>query len=554
MSDIPSKETLEVEFKSDKKRYPDKDLIDDVAALANTRGGHLYLGIEDNGEITGAHRDHQDPIGVAALIANNTIPTISVRAELIMESGTEILCLEVPQSQAVVSTSSGKILRRRLKLDGTPEAVPMYAYEIPARISQLGVLDFSAQPLQGASREDFDPNERQRLRKAIQTKPGGEKNLLALTDEELDLALRFVVEDANKKLVPTLTGMLMLGKEDRIAQLVPTARFSFQVLKGTDVQVNVESSKPILASLEELDTYLKAWNPEREFSQGLFRVPIAEFDTAALREGIVNAISHRDYTRLGRVRILIDNEGLSISSPGGFIDGVNLTNLLTVEPHGRNPTLSDALKRIGLAEKTGRGIDRIYEGAIQFGRPWPDYSESTESIVKLFIQRSPANLSFTRFIADEQERLGKSFSLPSLMVLSVLNTEKRANFSQLVHQTNLPETRIRVVLGQLAQAGLIETSSSGKNPYFILGEKVYKESKGKFQHDRRSAIEAVRHPGMVLKLAKTQGGVLTKEDVRSLLKISNAQAYVLIRQLVAEGKLHLLHKGKYAKYRLISTK
>ena len=45
---------------------------------------------------------------------------------------------------------------------------------------------------------------------------------------------------------------------------------------------------------------------------------------------------------------------LTISSPGGFIEGVNLKNLLTVEPHGRNPVLADALKRIGLAEKTGR--------------------------------------------------------------------------------------------------------------------------------------------------------------------------------------------------------
>ena len=78
---------------------------------------------------------------------------------------------------------------------------------------------------------------------------------------------------------------------------------------------------------------------------------------------------------------------LTISSPGGFIEGVNLKNLLTVEPHGRIPVLADALKRIGLAEKTGRGIDRIFEGSIVFGSPLPDYSETTSSYVKLFIQR-----------------------------------------------------------------------------------------------------------------------------------------------------------------------
>ena len=106
---------------------------------------------------------------------------------------------------------------------------------------------------------------------------------------------------------------------------------------------------------------------------------------------MINAFCHRDYTMLGTVRVLIDDEGMTISSPGGFIDGVTLENLLTVEPHGKNPALADALKRIGLAEKTGRGIDRIYEGSIIYGRPWPDYSETTSTNVRLFIQRAKAD-------------------------------------------------------------------------------------------------------------------------------------------------------------------
>ena len=56
---------------------------------------------------------------------------------------------------------------------------------------------------------------------------------------------------------------------------------------------------------------------------------------------------------------------LTISSPGGFIEGVNLKNLLTVEPHGRNPVLADTLKRIGLAEKTGRDALEVYEEALK---------------------------------------------------------------------------------------------------------------------------------------------------------------------------------------------
>lgn len=116
--------------------------------------------------------------------------------------------------------------------------------------------------------------------------------------------------------------------------------------------------------LELFETNFDAWNPEHEMEEGLLRISAPEFSKRAFREALVNAFCHRDYTILGSVRVAIDDDGLTISNPGGFIEGVSIENLLTVEPHGRNKALADALKRIGLAEKTGRGIDRIFEGLI----------------------------------------------------------------------------------------------------------------------------------------------------------------------------------------------
>ena len=122
---IPEKESLIIEFKSDLKRYPDKDMVEEVVGMANTEGGTLYLGIEDDGTPTGVHKNHRDPIGVVALIANMTVPAISVRAELIRKNELDILKIEIPMSRTIVATSGGKILRRRLNADGCPENVPM---------------------------------------------------------------------------------------------------------------------------------------------------------------------------------------------------------------------------------------------------------------------------------------------------------------------------------------------------------------------------------------------------------------------------------------------
>ena len=537
------------EFKSDLKRYPDNDLIDEIVGMANTKGGNLYLGVEDDGQITGVNKIHKDAIGVTALVANNTVPSVSVRAEIITEEEKDILKIEIPMSRTVVSTRSGKMLKRRLKVDGTPEVIPMFSYEIVTRLSELALLDFSAGPLVGASINDFDPNQRIRLRNIIQTKPGGEKNLLTLTDDELDKALRFTTE-VDGKVYPTVTGMLILGKENRIAELMPTVKASFQVLEGTKVRINTETSAPLLEVFEKFETYAEAWNPEREVEYGLFRVAVPEFDKAAFREGLINAFCHRDYTMLGTVRVLIDDEGMTISSPGGFIDGVTLENLLTVEPHGKNPALADALKRIGLAEKTGRGIDRIYEGSIIYGRPWPDYSETTSTNVRLFIQRAKADDTFTKFIADEQNRLGKPLSIYALMILSLLKNEKRLTIERIAEMTHLAEGKLLGAIENLIEDGLVEGVGSGKSRSYILSVKMYKENNRSIQYVRQTGIDRVAYPEMIIKLAGAQDGFITKQDVAELLKITLDQAYSEIKKLVSKGKIYKYCGGKYTKYKL----
>ncbi len=549
MRTIPYKEDLITEFKSDLKRYPDNDLIDEIVGMANTKGGNIYLGVEDDGQITGVNKIHKDAIGVTALVANNTVPSVSVRAEIITEEEKDILKIEIPMSRTVVSTRSGKMLKRRLKVDGTPEVIPMFSYEIVTRLSELALLDFSAGPLVGASINDFDPNQRIRLRNIIQTKPGGEKNLLTLTDDELDKALRFTTE-VDGKVYPTVTGMLILGKENRIAELMPTVKASFQVLEGTKVRINTETSAPLLEVFEKFETYAEAWNPEREVEYGLFRVAVPEFDKAAFREGLINAFCHRDYTMLGTVRVLIDDEGMTISSPGGFIDGVTLENLLTVEPHGKNPALADALKRIGLAEKTGRGIDRIYEGSIIYGRPWPDYSETTSTNVRLFIRRAKADDTFTKFIADEQNRLGKPLSIYALMILSLLKNEKRLTIKRIAEMTHLAEVKLLGAIENLIEDGLVEGVGSGKSRSYILSVKVYKENNRSIQYVRQTGIDKVAYPEMIIKLAGAQDGFITKQDVAELLKITPDQAYSEIKKLVSEGKIYKYCGGKYTKYKL----
>lgn len=550
MRTIPSKETLTIEFKSDQKKLHDNDLMDAVIGMTNTEGGILFLGVEDDGTITGVHKQHADEIGVAALIANKTVPSIAVRAEIISEEGYDVLKIEIPMSKTIVASTDGKILRRRLKIDGTPENVPMYPYEINTRLSELSLLDFSAQIIGDATMDDLDSNERQRLRNIIKMRKG-DKTLLELSDEELDKALRLTKEE-NGVMHPTVTGMLLIGKEERLQELMPTAKSSFQVLEGTVVRVNEQFAKPLLATFEIFENYMKVWNPEREMEYGLFRIPIPEFSESAFREGLVNAFCHRDYSILQMVRLAIEDEGMSISSPGGFIEGVNLNNLLTVEPHGRNQALADALKRIGLAERTGRGIDRIFEGSIIYGRPLPDYSESTERCVKLFIQRAKPDLAFARMISNEEKRMGRMLPINSLLILSTLQMQRRATIQELSETIHVSEARTKANVEKLLESGLIEANGNGKARAYILSAKVYREQDNSIGYVRQTGIDKVKHEELVMKLAKQQGYV-TRDNVSDLLNVTNSQAYRVLKKLADKKRLVLVGKGRAAQYELVES-
>ena len=541
---IPQRETMEIEFKSDVKKLSDNDLIDAVVAFANTAGGAIYLGVENDGTPTGVHKDHKDYSQLPALIANRTVPPVSAQVEPLRIDDKLILRIIVPKSRSIVASSSGKIQRRTLKADGSPENIPMYPHEITTRLSSLSLLDFSAQPVPGAQYTDLDPIERERLRNIIRSY-NGEKALLELSDEELDKAMQFVIT-MNDQLVPTYTGLLMLGRRDRLKELIPTAESAFIMMRGTEVTANESYYLPLLASIERMIDFVSARNPEQEIEQGLFRISIPEFNPKAVREAIVNAFAHRDYTQLGRVLVRIDADGLTVSNPGGFIEGVTYQNILTVEPHGRNPVLADALKRVGLAERSGRGVDRIFEGSLIYGRELPDYSESTATSVRLFIPRGMPDKRMVALITEEQQKTGQPISLSSLFVLNALKHNRRMSLNEISSECNIPETKLRSTVEQLTEAGIVDGIGNGRGRVYVLSAKAYKDP---VQYVRQTDIDVIRYSELILKLAQAKGSIARK-DVIDLLHVSGPQAFRLLKKLEMSGKLIRSGNTSAAKYSL----
>jgi ATP-dependent DNA helicase RecG len=548
---IPSTESLKIEFKSDQKRLPDRDLIAAVVCLSNTEGGEIYLGVEKNGEVSGLHPEHQNLSGLTALIANRTIPPVSVRIESIDIGEKRIAKISVPKSRRLVSTSEGLLQRRRLMADGTPECVPFYPHEFARRESDLGLLDYSALPVNHTTPNDIDPLERQRLRQMIE-RYSGDRSLLALSDQELDGALGFIRREDEKTLL-TVAGLLILGKEAVIRERMPSHEVAFQLLEGTQVRVNDFYRTPLLKTFERVQEQFESRIVEEEIQVGLFRVPVPTFDKRAFREALVNALTHRDYTRLGACHVRWETDGLIISSPGGFVEGVTLENLLVVEPKPRNPYLADAFKRIGLAERTGRGVDLIFQGLLRYGRPEPDYSRSNTNQVVVRFSSAVADLDFLRMILDIEERTNTPIPIDSLIVLSRLRRERRMDIQILASAIQKDDSSTRNVIERLMEIGLVEAHGIKKGRTYTLSAKVYRRLDEKAGYIRQAGFDPIQQEQMVLRYVHKHGSIRRKDAI-DLCQIGPFQATRLLKKLEKNKDIKMIGSGRGSYYSLANGK
>lgn len=534
MRPIPSTESLTCEFKSDRKCLPDRELIEAVVCMANGEGGEIYLGVEDDGRVTGLHQDHRFLDGMAALIANRTQPMLRVSVEQLEVDGFAVARISVPKSGQPVATNEGLLKRRRLQANGQPECVPYLPHEFASRQASFGLLDVSAQPLAGALASDLDPIERARLRQFIE-RFNGDRALLELDDAQLDAALGLTVRTPAGYL-PSLTGLLLIGNEASLRALVPTHEIAFQILEGEEVHFNEFSRAPLLRAFEWVETLFKPLNTEREFQSGLFRVPVPRLDQRAFREAIANAITHRDYALRGAVHVRLSGESLTISNPGGFVEGVTLHNLLVTEPRPRNPALADALKRIGLVERTGRGVDLIYRGLLRYGRHLPDFSQSNSHSVVLSLSLAAADEAFLKVILEEEARGHKELPVDSLIILAALREQRRATSEQLSLAVQKEAGRVLCSLETLVELGLLQAHGVGRGRSYTLSADLYRLLGEKAEYTRQAGFDRLQHEQMVSSFIM-QHGRITRQEAMALCRLTPDQAYKLLKQLVDQNIL-----------------
>lgn len=543
-------ESFTVEFKSESRsNLNDASLVEAVVCLANGAGGVLLVGVEDDGRVSGSrprHGDFTDPARVQALIANQTTPPVHSEVSVVRVEELDVLVIEVENASRVVGTSRGLYVRRALRVDGQPECVPFPAHEMLAHEIDRGAVDHASLPAPGAVWADLDPLEFERFRTLVRRAgAAGDATLADLADEDIARALG-VASSGPDGPTPTVGGLLLFGRPEPLRRYVPTHEAAFQVLRGSRVEVNDFLPGPLLHVAEELMNRVQARNTEQELEMGLVRVAVPLIPPIAAREAIANALVHRDYTRLGAVRVQLTDDALEISSPGGFPTGVRLDNLLDVS-HPRSPILADAFKRAGLVERTGRGINRMFEVLLRVGRDAPDYSRSTEAVVTAVLPTGAADLSLARFVLEREASIGQPMKLADLQILHELRRESRLSTSEVAALVQQTEAQARAVLARMVEDGLVEIRGSGRGRRYHLAASVYRALDAQAAYVRVRSFDSIQQEQMVLTFVEAHGRI-TRGQAADLCAISPGQASQLLRRLAASGQLELRGEKRGAHY------
>lgn len=551
---IAAGETVDVEFKSDEREaFSDSEIVKNMVCLANGVGGLLLIGVEDDGRISGARARHEsgrtDPARLQAMIANQTSPSLATTVSVIELVGEfpdrrELLAIEVEQAGSPVATRAGLYVRRAMDSRNRPQCVPYLAHEMLSRTIDNRQLDYAQLPIAGATWDDLDPLEFERYRRLAKS-AAGDSVLAELSDVDIALALGVADRGTDGTAQPLAGAILLFGRSASIRRWVPTGESLFQVLSGSALIVDETWHRPLVAVAEEVLARLAPYNSESEVEVDLQRVAVQRLPTAVIREIIANALTHRDYTVNAPIVVQLKGQTLEVTSPGGLPPGVSLENLLTMT-RPRSPILSDAFKRVGLVERSGRGVKRVYEALLQSGRRGPDYSLTNSELVHVTVPLAEGDLEIVRYFVS-RTRAGVSLSLFDLQVLFELKNVGAQTLPEVVQLTGENEYNARSQLNALVEKGVIVRRDAARRTDYHLSPDVYRSVGEPGAYVRVHGFEAQQHEQMVLGFVRAHSSI-ARRDVAELCRLDPIQAGRLLARMAEDGLLVLRGEKRGAHY------
>ena len=541
---IAQGETITVEFKSWIKANSMKDRINfvvpELIAFANSKGGTVYLGIEDNGDVTGCSGNY-DLQNICESIYEKTRPPMFTDIEEINYQGKKIIAISVAHDGNTYATSDGRCLRRLGK-----NSKPYYPDEMSHIYSVAQTPDFSSQIIAESSVDDinlmvvYSLKEKLKLRDADSTLPQ--------MDDMAFLRDLGLIAENNGQVKLTIAGLLFVGKDTSIRRLLPQAEVIYLHYDRDNLEeynARLDLKQPIITILDRLTEKVQNDNKIQNVQIGLFRLEIADFSEKVFQEALLNALSHREYQQLSAVYVKHYPDKIVIENPGSFLDGITEKNIITHPSVPRNKLIAETLQRLKYVQRTGQGVDIIFREMVSMGKPYPVYRVFNDA-VQLTIASATEYVDFAKFIVKEQDTKQIFLSLAELMILRYVAENSKIKLAKAQELAQISEDEARKSLMELVKWGLIEVVGTD----YMLTARVYEAVKSDVEYTRDKTVQYIKAKSMITEYIKKHG-YINKSTVQVLCGFSQQQARRTLDKMQREDIIKLTNSGRYAKYVLL---
>ena len=440
-------ESEHLEFKEAKQQFDQARLMRYCVALANEGGGHLVLGVTD-----------KPPRRIVGTKAFRGLAEIRTRIFDTLRFRVEVEELAHPDGRLLVFEIPSRPVGTPLHYEGAylmrvgDELVPMSP-------DQLRRIMDEGQPgwLEQSARENASPDEVVAL---LDTQSFFDLMQLPYPTTREGVLERLVQERLIEQRlsgwhISRLAALLLAKRLDAFPRELARKAPRVVIYAGTDkleTRDDKQDMRGYAVGFESLVDFVHSAAPQNRFVEQVVREEVKMFPRQAIRELVANSLIHQDFLATGAsVMIEIFADRMEISNPG--LPPINVERFID-EYRSRNERLAELMRRMGICEEKGSGIDKVVSAAEVFQLPAPDFRvNETRTTAILFAHQDFADMS-------KPDRVRACYQH---CCLKYVNNQRMSNQS-LRERFRLPESKavtVSQVIGTAKDMGLIKTDESG---------------------------------------------------------------------------------------------
>ena len=459
---IKQQEGTTLEFKQEMPAS--SDLAELITAFYNTSGGTIIFGVEDKSrQLVGVTNPQGIEEGIVNILRARCSLDEMPAIEFISQQGMEFVIVTCPQGACkpyLVSKEIRPYVRvgssnreaqdeemRRLYIEGSEGGFEM----LPCPNATLARLS------------------EQLITSYVQQREATSGYPLDLSREELLRGLNCLVEQAGT-LVPTHAGVMLFSEDPQ--NLIDQAEVACVRFKGNDVVTYIDRRDlrgPLYQLVDDAEQFIYRHMKVGRRVEGFAGVEYREYPQPAVREVIVNAVVHRDYSRRGqRIRIFMFDDRIEVYSPGLLPSGVLLEKMRQLEPQSvlRNPVITGVFRDLGsrYIERLGTGIRRMAAAMEEQNLPIPRFDViGSEFRVTLF---GPGE----QFMAEAEDMPAWTEDLNERQVEAILHVGKHGRITNRAYRelTQVSYSTAHRDLSDLCNRGLMEKRQNGRSTCYVL--------------------------------------------------------------------------------------